>query len=138
MLKIGLELASLKPFLGYGNLNDFSSFIDTSTLSIIEREALAMIGCCGPHNEAIGNLLRAGLFGVFSYLALYLIPFVIFLNHKDIQASVMGAMVVIGLFISGFFTEMLGLKISYTFYAIITSGMLATVLWQKKYSYEQK
>jgi O-antigen ligase len=132
MLAIGLDLVSLKPYLGYGNLKDFSSLIDTSTLSFIEKEALAMIGCCGPHNDAIGNLLKAGLFGFFAYLALYLIPFVIFLTHKNIQASGMGVMVVIGFFIAGFFTEMLGLKISYTFYAIITSGMLATVLWQKK------
>jgi O-antigen ligase len=138
MISIGLELASLKPYLGYGNLKDFSSFIDTSTLSFIEKDALAMIGCCGPHNEAIGNLLKAGLFGFFAYLALYLIPFFIYLHYKNFQASAMGAILVVGIFIAGFFTEMLGLKISYTFYSIISSGLLATILWQKNYFYAKK
>jgi hypothetical protein len=44
----------------------------------------------------------------------------------------MGMMLCTGVFICGFSTEMLGLKISYTFYAILTSGLIATTLWQKK------
>ena len=50
----------------------------------------------------------------------------------------MGMMLCTGVFICGFATEMLGLKISYTFYAILTSGLIATTLWQKNNFYEQK
>ena len=50
----------------------------------------------------------------------------------------MGIMLSIGVFVAGFFSEMLGLKISYTFYAILTAGLIATTFWQKKSSYEKR
>lgn len=138
MMKIGIELILQTPYLGFGNLKDFSSYIDVNTLSTIEKEALTIIGCCGPHNEAIANALRAGVFGFFAYIAVYFIPIFIYLKNNNTMASSMGIMLSVGIFTAGFFTEMLGLKVSYTFYAILTAGFIATTFWQKKSSYEKR
>lgn len=138
MMRIGMELFFQAPYLGYGNLKDFSNYIDANTFSPIEKEALFIIGCCGPHNEAIASSLRAGLLGFFAYIAVYFIPIFIYLKNKNPVASSMGIIFCVGIFTAGFFTEMLGLKISFTLYAIFTSGFIATTLWQKKLFYEQE
>jgi O-antigen ligase len=90
------------------------------------------IQCCGPHNEVAAQTLRSGVFGIFALLATYIIPMFIFLRSRVSPSTLMGMMLCTGVFICGFATEMLGLKISYTFYAILTSGLIATTLWQKK------
>lgn len=138
MMAMAIELASYAPYLGHGNLKDFSSFIDINSLSLIDKDALNQISCCGPHNEIIANTLRSGVFGFFACISLYLIPLFIYLKNKNTMASSMGIMLSIGVFVAGFFSEMLGLKISYTFYAILTAGLIATTFWQKKSSYEKR
>jgi O-antigen ligase len=138
MITMGIDLVSQAPFIGHGNLKDFSSFIDINSLSTIEKDALNQITCCGPHNELLANTLRSGVFGFLASIALYLVPIFVYLKNKNAMASSMGIMLSIGVFVAGFFTEMLGLKISYTFYAILTAGLIATTFWQKNSSYEKR
>jgi len=132
MWKMTTHLFSQSPWVGYGEFSTLSVTRDPYILSFVDAESIMTIQCCGPHNEVAAQTLRSGVFGILALLATYMIPMYIFLRSKINQSTVMGMMLCTGVFICGFATEMLGLKISYTFYAILTSGLMATTLWQKK------
>jgi O-antigen ligase len=132
MWKMTAHLFSLSPWVGYGEFSTLPVAKDPYILSFADAESIKTILCCGPHNEVAAQTLRSGVFGILALLATYLIPMFIFLRSKISQTTLMGMMLCTGVFICGFATEMLGLKISYTFYAILTSGLIATTLWQKQ------
>lgn len=132
MWKMTTHLFSQSPWVGYGEFSTLPVTRDPYILSFADAESIMTIQCCGPHNEVAAQTLRSGVFGILALLATYMIPMYIFLRSKINQSTVMGMMLCTGVFICGFATEMLGLKISYTFYAILTSGLMATTLWQKK------
>ncbi len=132
MWKMTVHLFSLSPWVGYGEFSTLPVTKDPYILSFADAESIKTILCCGPHNEVAAQTLRSGVFGILALLATYMIPMFIFLQSKMNQSTVMGMMLCTGVFICGFATEMLGLKISYTFYAIFTSGLMATTIWQKK------
>jgi O-antigen ligase len=132
MWKMTAHLFSQSPWVGYGEFSTLPVTKDPYILSFADAESIMTIQCCGPHNEVAAQTLRSGIFGISALLATYMIPMYIFLRSKINQSTVMGMMLCTGVFICGFATEMLGLKISYTFYAILTSGLIATTLWQKK------
>jgi O-antigen ligase len=132
MWKMTAHLFSQSPWIGYGEFLTLPVTKDPYILSFADAESIMTIQCCGPHNEVAAQTLRSGIFGISALLATYMIPMYIFLRSKINQSTVMGMMLCTGVFICGFATEMLGLKISYTFYAILTSGLIATTLWQKK------
>jgi O-antigen ligase len=132
MWKMTAHLFSQSPWVGYGEFSTLPVIKDPYIFSFADAESIKAILCCGPHNEVAAQTLRAGVFGILALLATYMIPMFIFLRSKVSQTTLMGMMLCIGVFICGFSTEMLGLKISYTFYAILTSGLIATTLWQKK------
>jgi O-antigen ligase len=132
MWKITAHLFLQSPWVGYGEFSTLPVTKDPYILSFADAESIKTILCCGPHNEVAAQSLRSGIFGILALLATYMIPMYIFLRSKVSQTSLMGMMLCTGMFICGFATEMLGLKISYTFYAILTSGLIATTLWQKQ------
>ena len=132
MWKMTIHLFSLSPWVGYGDFSTLPVTKDSYILSFADIESIKTILCCGPHNEVGAQALKSGFFGILALIATYLIPMFIFLRSKVSQTNLMGMMLCTGVFICGFATEMLGLKISYTFYAILTSGLIATTLWQKK------
>ena len=132
MWKMTVHLFSLSPWVGYGEFSTLPVSNDSYILSFADAESIIAIQCCGPHNELAAQTLRSGVFGILALLATYMIPMYIFLRSKVSQPTLMGMMLCTGIFICGFATEMLGLKISYTFYAIFISGLIATTLWQKK------
>jgi O-antigen ligase len=132
MWKMTAHLFSQSPWVGYGEFSTLPVTKDPYILSFADAESIMTIQCCGPHNEVAAQTLRSGVFGILALLATYIIPMYIFIRSKMSQSTVMGMILCTGVFICGFATEMLGLKISYTFYAILTSGLIATTLWQKK------
>jgi O-antigen ligase len=132
MWKMTAHLFSQSPWVGYGEFSTLPVAKDPYILSFADAESIMTIQCCGPHNEVAAQTLRSGIFGALALLATYMIPMYIFLRSKTNQNTLMGMMLCTGVFICGFATEMLGLKISYTFYSILTSGLIATTLWQKK------
>ncbi len=132
MWKMTAHLFLQSPWVGYGEFSTLPIDKDFYILSFADAESIKTILCCGPHNEVAAQTLKSGVFGILALLATYVIPMYIFLRSKMNQSISMGMMFCTGVFICGFATEMLSLKISYTFYAILISGLIATTLWQKK------
>ena len=128
--KMTAHFFSMSPWIGYGEYTALPILGDTYIQSFADAESIKTIQCCGPHNEIAAHILRSGSLGIIALLATYLLPAYIFYKLKDHQSKSMGLMLCIGIFVCGFGTEMLSLKISYTFYAILLSGLLATSLWK--------
>ena len=135
MWKMTAHFFSISPWIGYGEYTALPILGDTYIQSFADLESIKTIQCCGPHNEIAAHILRSGTLGIIALLATYLIPAYIFYKLKGPQSKSMGLMLCVGIFVCGFGTEMLSLKISYTFYAILLAGLLATTLWK---SHEQK
>lgn len=135
MWKMTAYFFSLSPWIGYGEYTALPILGDTYIQSFADAESIYTIQCCGPHNEIAAQILRSGLLGITALLATYFLPTYIFLKSKAHQSKSMGIILCMGIFICGFGTEMLGLKISYTFYALLVAGLLATSLWK---SHDQK
>ncbi len=135
MWKMTAYFFSLSPWVGYGEYSALPALGDTYIQSFADAESIKTIQCCGPHNEIAAQILRSGLLGIIALLANYFLPAYIFARLKAHQSKSMGIILCLGIFICGFGTEMLGLKISYTFYALLLAGLLATSLWK---SHEQK
>lgn len=130
MWKMTAHLFSLSPWIGYGDYSALPIMGNAYIQSFADAESLKTIQCCGPHNEIAAQILRSGIFGFIALLATYFLPAYIFSKLKDQQIKSMGMMLCVGFFVCGFGTEMLSLKISYTFYAIQLAGLLATSLWK--------
>lgn len=130
MWKMTAHFFSMSPWIGYGEYTALPILGDAYILSFADAESIKTIQCCGPHNEIAAHILRSGSLGIIALLATYLSPAYIFYKLKDHQSKSMGLMLCIGIFVCGFGTEMLSLKISYTFYAILLAGLLATSLWK--------
>lgn len=135
MWKMTAYFFSLSPWVGYGEYTTLPIVGDLFIQSFADSESIKTIQCCGPHNEIAAHILRSGSLGIAALLATYLLPTYIFIRSKAHQSKSMGIILCMGIFICGFGTEMLGLKISYTFYALLLAGLLATTLWK---SHEQK
>ena len=135
MWKMTAYFFSLSPWVGYSEYTALPILGDAYIQSFADAESIKTIQCCGPHNEIAAHILRSGFFGVAALLATYFLPLYIYAKSKCHQIKSMGIMLCMGIFICGFGTEMLGLKISYTFYALLLAGLLATSLWK---SHEQK
>lgn len=129
MWKISWHLFTLNPVLGYGEFSKLPVLNDPYILSFADDESIKTILCCGPHNELAARMLQSGILGVSGLLATYLIPIFIFIKSKNHPSSLMGITLCIGMLIGGISGEMLSLKFSYNFFAILISGLLATNLW---------
>ena len=130
MWKMTLHFFTLSPWVGYGEYSSLPILNDSYILSFADSESIKTIQCCGPHNEIAAHMLRSGVLGIFALLATYLIPCYLFIKSRSHQTKMMGITLCMGTFICGFGTEMLSLKVSYAFYAIFLSGLMATSLWK--------
>lgn len=133
MWKLSGYLFSINPLSGYGDKNFDPSFLTNQTfLAIGSQGGVETIYCCGPHNELLGHILRSGVFGLIAYLCTYGIPLYFFIKsmkHPEVkQASMLGICLIAGMSISGLSSEMLSLKFTFTFYALIISILVGNCL----------
>ncbi len=133
MWKLSTYLFSLNPLSGYGDKNFDPSFLANQTLlSIGSRGGVDTLYCCGPHNEFFANLLRSGIFGLASYFLIYFLPLVLFIKSIKYKpedlAPKLGVCLIVSMLIMGIGNEMLSLKFTYVFYAIILSILLGQSL----------
>ncbi len=134
MWKISWQLFLHHPLFGYGD-QGISAYLNKPWFSATATsEAKATIACCGPHNELIANALRSGVIGVFSTLALFIIPFVFFIKNarhyqtEVARASHLGLAYIACMIISSLSAEVFTLKFTSSFYAIIVTGLLAQII----------
>jgi O-antigen ligase len=128
MLKISSHLFILSPWIGFGEFSNLPLEKITTINSFADPGSIFTIQCCGPHNDFAAHALKFGVFGIFSFVLTYLVPINIFLKSKHSQSTMMGIMLCTGILICGFFSEMQTLKVTYTFYAVFISGLIATTL----------
>lgn len=138
MLTISSHIFLLSPWVGFGEFSRLPLENNLNVLLIADPGATFTLQCCGPHNDFVAHALKFGAFGVFAFISKFFIPIYIFLHSKHHQSVGMGMMLSIGIIICGFFSEMQTLKVSYTFYAIFITGLIATTIWKNNKSYEQK
>lgn len=136
MVTISSHIFFLSPWVGFGEFSKLPLENNLNVLLIGDPGATFTLKCCGPHNDFLAHALKFGVFGVFSFLSKLFIPIYIFLNSKHHQSAHMGMMLSLGIIICGFFSEMQSLKVSYTFYAVFITGLIATTLWKKSNLYE--
>ncbi len=130
MLKISTQLFMLSPWIGFGEFSNLPIEKLSAIHSFADPGSIFTIQCCGPHNDFAAKALKYGIFGVFSFLITYVSPVYIFFKSLHNQSSLMGIMLVTGILVCGFFSEMQTLKVTYTLYAIFIAGLVATAFWK--------
>ena len=136
MLEISSHIFFLSPWIGFGEFSKLPLENNLSVLLIADPGATFTLQCCGPHNDFVAHALKFGIFGIFSFISKFIIPIYIFLHSKHHQSALMGMMLSIGIIVCGFFSEMQTLKVSYTFYAMFITGLIATSIWKTNKSNE--
>ncbi len=126
MLKISSHLFMLSPWIGFGEFSNLPIEKLSAIQSFADPGSILTIQCCGPHNDFAAHALKFGFLGVFSFLITYISPAYIFFRSLHKQSSFMGIMLVTGILVCGFFSEMQTLKVTYTLYATFIAGLFAT------------
>jgi len=132
MLKISSQLFMLSPWIGFGEFSTLPIEKISTINEFADPGSILTIKCCGPHNDLAAHALKFGIFGIASFFITYLIPAYIFCKSTNSQGSRMGIVLLTGILVCGFFSEMQSLKVANTFYAIFIAGLAATTFWKNK------
>lgn len=128
--KAALHLFAENPIFGVG-AEGFSRAMDTLSQSGYITSTAAQLGKGEVHNQILASLVRFGIFGLISILAVYLVPFYIFMraarigNSQQRTAAIMGMCLTLGFFIFGLTAEIFDLKMTAAFYSLTVSVLLA-------------
>jgi len=134
MVRVGIYLMLESPLSG---LKDgIMPALDTisSIKPFYTEELQTVITEAGIHLEILAQGVRAGIFGLISGTALFLVPGIIFWKKlKSPDSSVrnaanLGLVLVIGLFIAGLTIQVFNLKYTSSFYALMITALAAQAL----------
>lgn len=93
-----------------------------------------MITKTGTHTEILAQGVRSGIWGLISSTALFLVPGLIFIKRISHQnpriktAAIIGFTLVLGLFIASLTIQVLNLKYTSSFYALMIAALAAQAL----------
>lgn len=132
MLKISSQLFMVSPWIGFGEFSSLPIEKISTINEFADPGSILTIKCCGPHNDFAAHALKYGFLGIVSFFITYLIPAYIFCKSTDSQSSRIGIVLMTGILICGFFSEMQNLKVANTFYAMFITGLTATTFWKNK------
>jgi O-antigen ligase len=128
--KAAFHLIAENPILGVG-AEGFARSMDALSASGFITPVAAELGKGEVHNEILAQTVRFGVFGLASILAVYFVPFYLFLraakmgNQQQIGASMMGMCVTLGFFVFGLTVETFDLKMTVAFYSLTVTVLLA-------------
>ena len=128
--KTALYLFRENPIFGVGP-NGYAPLMSTLTQSGLITEMAAYNGRGEVHNFIFASMARLGIFGLLSALAIFFVPFVIFIKttKSDLatqrKAAMMGICLVLGFFIFGLSVETFNLKMVAAFYSLTLAVLLA-------------
>ena len=124
------HLIAQNPVFGVGAAG-FARAMDGLSAAGFITPIAAGLGKGEVHNEILAHTVRFGIFGLASILAVYFVPFVIFLRaaRSKIQqknvAAMMGMCVTLGFFVFGLTVETFDLKMTAAFYSLTVAVLLA-------------
>ena len=131
--KAAFHLIAENPFLGVG-ADGFGQAMDALSASGFITPDAAGLGKGEVHNEILAQTVRFGIFGLCSILAIYFVPFYLFLRaaksgtHQQNGAAMMGMCVTLGFFVFGLTVETFDLKMTAAFYSLTVAVLLAVAI----------
>jgi O-antigen ligase len=134
MWQICWALFKHSPWFGYSDLGYQTTLLLPEFQAQFSKQAIAVLNCCGPHNQMLADTLHSGIFGLFAALARTFIPLIVFvrgLKSTSIEAraaSAIGLCYIIGLFFTGLSLESFSLKFMNSYYGLTLACLCASVL----------
>jgi len=128
--KAAFHLIAEHPILGVG-ADGFGRAMDALSTTGFITPIAADLGKAEVHNEILANTVRFGMFGLLSILAIYFVPFYLFLRaaksgtHRQKGAAMMGMCLTLGFFVFGLTVETFDLKMTAAFYSLTVAVLLA-------------
>ncbi|MFA7400339.1 MAG: O-antigen ligase family protein [Sideroxydans sp.] len=128
--KAAFHLIAEKPILGMG-AEGFARSMDALSASGFITPFAAEFGKGEVHNEILAQTVRFGVFGLVSILAVYFVPFYLFVravktgSNQQVGAALMGMCVTLGFFVFGLTVETFNLKMTVAFYSLTVTVLLA-------------
>jgi len=128
--RAAFHLIAENPVFGVG-ADGFGRAMDTLSASGFITPIAADLGKGEVHNEILANTVRFGIFGLLSILAIYFVPFYLFLRavksgtHQQKGAGMMGMCLTLGFFLFGLTVETFDLKMTAAFYSLTVAVLLA-------------
>ena len=128
--KAALHLFVDNPVFGVG-AEGFSRAMDVLSQAGYITPTAAQLGKGEVHNQILAEAVRFGIFGLISILAVYFVPFFIFMhtaktgNPQQQAAAVMGMCFTFGFFTFGLTAEIFDLKMTAAFYSLTVAILLA-------------
>ena len=128
--KAAIHLIANNPVFGVGAAG-FGRAMDGLSASGFITPIAAEFGRQEVHNEILAHTVRFGIFGFLSIMAVYFVPFFLFLRaaksgiHNQIVAAMMGMCLTLGFFVFGLTVETFDLKMTAAFYSLTVAALLA-------------
>ncbi len=128
--KAALHLFAENPVFGVG-AEGFSRAMDVLSQEGYITSTAAQLGKGEVHNQILAEAVRFGIIGLISILAVYFVPFYIFMrtaktgNPQQQAAAVMGMCLTFGFFTFGLTAEIFDLKMTAAFYSLTVAILLA-------------
>jgi O-antigen ligase len=132
--RIAIFLLEKKPLSGWGDGN-FASVINDPALNFAAAETKSAAVKSGLHNEISANMVRSGIWGLISSVALFLIPALYFLNNARSKPEHQRNVALLGLafltcqFVSSLSMELLNLRYAASFYGLMLSIFCGQLLF---------
>jgi O-antigen ligase len=124
-LRMGGELFAQRPWAGFGD-QGIQAYLNEPRLAVFASAYTREFALnSGFHDELMTNAVRSGIWGVIATVAIFIVPFVIFCKAFRSVAPVRAANALLGLtfimcqMVSAMSTEVLNLKFTASFYAIL-------------------
>lgn len=125
------------PLGGWGD-QGFKSLINAPEIAVFASENARVFAYdAGFHNEIATNMVRSGIWGLFSSIAIFAVPAAFFIKYIKIGSEKQRSFALIGIcyvsvtFVSGLTTEVLNLKFTASFYALLLVVIMGSILHLK-------
>jgi O-antigen ligase len=133
-LRMGFFYFSHSPFAGWGDTG-FKHLVNAPEISIYANQFTRDFAYLhGFHNEITTNMVRSGIWGLVSSTALFVVPFVFFVkqikavNPKQKKIAVMATCYMICVILNSMTTEVLNIKFTASFFALMMAIFIGTLL----------
>jgi O-antigen ligase len=133
-IRIGWFVFAHNPLGGWGDTG-FRHLLDApELLRFADETTRHMPYHAGFHNEIVTNMVRSGIWGLVSSVALFAMPLALFVKGLHMSSArlrnhaLIGIGYVICILVSGMSTEVFNLKFAAAFHALMFSGLCASFL----------